>query len=220
MSFNYLGVHYTEMKVSSNGFITPGPAAIASAATPQELPDTAAPNNVIAPLWADLDFANADSNWLIWGTATTTVVEWQNAEAYGSAGAAKYSFEIVFVDGTNQISFAYGALSSDVASPSGAYRYSVGAENLNGTLGSSYYYFDGVHAPTGTAPSNTTDLTVNNVLNSTSMTFIANATLQSPLSPVITNKVNEVSNFNAEANQAVAYSTIKTYKTYFVQVFK
>ena len=56
VDFYYVGVHYTSMRVSSNGFMAPG-TPVSSAATPQQLPNPANPNNVIAPLWSDLDFA-------------------------------------------------------------------------------------------------------------------------------------------------------------------
>jgi uncharacterized repeat protein (TIGR01451 family) len=222
LDFYYMGTHYISAKLSSNGFMTPGTVALTSAsATPQFLPNTATPNNVLAPLWTDLDFANVDAHWLFWGTTTETVFEWQNAEAFGSAGAAKYNFEIRIVKGTNQIIFAYGPLSTDVTTHSKGYSYEVGAENVNGTFGSSYYYFDPVNGPSGTAPVAGTDLNVANVLNSDStMTFVANATLQSPLQPVIINPVTEVSNFNAEANKAVAYTTINIHKTLLPIMFK
>jgi uncharacterized repeat protein (TIGR01451 family) len=210
VSIIYMGVNYTSVKVSSNGFLAFGTTAISSAATPQNLPNTAVPNNVIAPLWSDLEFAHAGAKWLIWGTPTQTVFEWQNANAFGNASVL-YNFEIWFTDGTNNITFAYGPLNADVTTPSLGFTYEVGMENINGMAGTSYYYFSGAGSPVGTAPVMGTDLNIVNNLSSTTMTFQANVDLQNPILPVVTNLVTEVSDFDAQQNQALAYTTIKTF---------
>lgn len=210
VSIIYMGVNYTRVKVSSNGFLAFGTTAISSAATTQNLPNPAVPNNIIAPLWSDLEFAHAGAKWLIWGTPTQTVFEWQNANAFGNASVL-YNFEIWFTDGTNEIAFAYGPLNADVATPSLGFAYEVGMENINGTAGTSYYYFSGAGSPVGTAPVMGTDLNIENNFSSTTMTFQANVDLQNPSLPVVTNMVTEVGNFDAQQNQALAYTTIKTF---------
>ena len=55
-SFVYNGQSYTEVNVNSNGYLVVGPASSADGVCcpPQGSPDSAPPNNVIAPYWSDL----------------------------------------------------------------------------------------------------------------------------------------------------------------------
>ncbi|MCU1371574.1 MAG: peptidase and in kexin sedolisin [Ilumatobacteraceae bacterium] len=55
-SFVYNGQAYSEVNVNSNGYLVVGPASSADnvCCPPQESPDAAPPNNVIAPYWSDL----------------------------------------------------------------------------------------------------------------------------------------------------------------------
>jgi hypothetical protein len=55
-SFVYNGQSYSEVNVNSNGYLVVGPAGSADGVCcpPQESPDPAPPNNVIAPYWSDL----------------------------------------------------------------------------------------------------------------------------------------------------------------------
>ena len=55
-SFVYNGQSYSEINVNSNGYLVVGPATSADdvCCPPQESPDAAPPNNVIAPYWSDL----------------------------------------------------------------------------------------------------------------------------------------------------------------------
>jgi hypothetical protein len=77
-------------------------------------------------------------------------------------------------DGTNNISFAYGKLSSLTA-----HNMTVGMENGNGIFGSTYYYVKG-GPPQGTAPAIGTDLKVNNNFSSTTMSFLVQINAPSP----------------------------------------
>jgi hypothetical protein len=52
-TFNFFGTNYTTFFIGSNGFITFG--AGSTSLTPQTLPNTGAPNNIIALAWRDLD---------------------------------------------------------------------------------------------------------------------------------------------------------------------
>jgi uncharacterized repeat protein (TIGR01451 family) len=207
----YLGVHYTDVMISSNGFLAFGSTAVAPSYLPQQLPDPTTPNNVIAPLWTDLDFGAATSHWLVWNTATQTVFEWQNAEAFGTSGADLYNFEIWFTDGTSNITFAYGPLDDDLVHQNPDYIFDVGAENASGSTGMSYYYFDGINPTIGIPPAQGTDLQVVNAVASATMTFQANVDLTQPKLPVVTNMATEVNNNDAIMNAAVAYTTIQTY---------
>ena len=122
------------------------------------------------------------------------------------------------MDGTNQIYFAYGALSPDVASPSAGFGYTVGAENIDGTAGKSYYYTNGVSAPVGTAPAAGADLQVLNNLSSATMTFQATAALKVPAKPLITSVVSVINNNDAKVQTAAAYTTIETFSSFWPMV--
>jgi uncharacterized repeat protein (TIGR01451 family) len=154
----YNGVTYGTVGFSSNGFVQPGGATSATANN-QRLPNTAGPNNVVAPFWTDLHplgsdgngagkmfFANVNSganNWL--------VIEWRDVVEFD--GTLKYSFQIWMRRGgaVEDISFVYQKLEGDGAGG----RATVGAENTTGTVGDSFY-FNG----TGTLPTVGNDLVV------------------------------------------------------------
>jgi len=209
--FNYMGQDYTTVKISSNGFIAPGVTAIPSAPDNPLLPSPGLPNNVIAPLWADLEFANHDARWLVWVSGPSTVIEWRNANLHGQP-AKRFNFEIWINNSTNQITFAYGALDADIQSP-GAYSYTVGAENQDGSLGSSFYYYHPVSgAPSGVPPAAGVDLRLTNTLASWPFTFQAYADLPNLDSPVITQMFSVVNNHNAAAVQAAAYTPFNIYR--------
>ena len=111
------------------------------------MPDPAAPNNVIAPFWDDLDLhGNRDGDsgggdWLYavlhdsGSNADYLVVEWHDAQKKGDGGTA-YSFQVWVQLNTEHITFAYDtpAFTGDTSSAT------VGFENSNGTLGHSYLY--------------------------------------------------------------------------------
>ena len=170
VDFWYMGTHYTRIGISSNGYLMAG-GVTSTTASNQLLPNPGTPNNVIAPLWMDLILKGngvGDTEtgiWLIWGDATHTVYEWQNAANYDNP-ADTYTVQVWFEDGTNNIAFAYGKLSSLTA-----HNMTVGMENSNGTAGSTYYYVkDG--PPQGTAPAIGTDLAVNNNFAAATMEFM------------------------------------------------
>jgi uncharacterized repeat protein (TIGR01451 family) len=135
VAFRYLGVDYTSVTLDSNGFVIPGSVNPGAANQNQDLPDPAAPNNVIAPFWGDLHSGGwyygvlhdngANVNYL--------VVEWHNAQKKGDSGTS-YSFQVWIQLGAEHITFAYAGLSGSTTPAT------IGFENSNGTLGHSYLY--------------------------------------------------------------------------------
>jgi len=135
VAFLYLGVDYTSVTLDSNGFVIPGSVNPGAANQNQDLPDPAAPNNVIAPFWGDLHSGGwyygvlhdngANVNYL--------VVEWHNAQKKGDSGTS-YSFQVWIQLGAEHITFAYAGLSGSTTPAT------IGFENSNGTLGHSYLY--------------------------------------------------------------------------------
>jgi len=141
-SFTWGGASFTSLRVSSNGFITVG-GDQATTFVPQRLPSATVPNGVLAPFWSDLNPAAGGSiriGSLTDGTNSWTVIDWANVVNFSNHALAN-SFEIWLGQGTvEDITFSYG----DIGGPSGS--LSIGAENLGGTIGDSYYY-NGIGGP-------------------------------------------------------------------------
>ncbi len=66
-NFNFFGQDYSQLLVSTNGFITFNTATNTSAFTNQVLPNAAAPNNLVALMWDDLELS--DFEYFVSGTA-------------------------------------------------------------------------------------------------------------------------------------------------------
>ncbi len=162
----YLGQEYNTMHISSNGYVVLGDDDTdASTSLSQQLPSPVAPNNVIAPMWMDLDLAggtgageivatNLDLN-SVFGCPFCNdyyVVEWFGAEIYEVPGEA-YSFQIWFEKGTGEIFFYYGEVGSlpDMLNQFGL-GLTVGAEDSTGTVGLTVARIDSDGTRTGTFP--------------------------------------------------------------------
>ena len=152
--FDYAGETYTSIVISSNGFIIPGDnneQAFVNANT--QLPDSTAPNTVIAPFWTDLDLdgTNPDDTGAgdiyagSFNGGQFILVEWHKAELWNNPGT-EYTIQIQI--GTQLappqfqgVWFAYDSL------PFMPDSVTVGAESAGGLFGDTYY-FNGE----GTAP--------------------------------------------------------------------
>ncbi len=138
VSFDFAGQSYNQLGFGSNGFLVAGGGGPNDrSGTPQIFPDPSPPNAVIAPLWTDLDggsgtipgqgFAVAI---LSAGPDTWVVAQW-NVHVFGTP--ILESFQVwLGVNGTEDISFAYGHL----AAP--GIPVNIGAENADGSAGSNF----------------------------------------------------------------------------------
>ncbi len=148
-AFTYNGETYTQVLFSVNGTLEAGTESGAfSSFANQELPDSRAPNNILAPFWRDLNLnegGNMYATVLSGGGSQWTVYEWENVPHYGDTSSRVTMQVWIGNDGTGSagnIHFVYGDMSSGVNNGG-----TVGAENASGTAGSSYF-FNG----SGTAP--------------------------------------------------------------------
>jgi uncharacterized repeat protein (TIGR01451 family) len=168
VDFNYIGAHYTKIGISTNGYLMAGGSTSTSGVN-QMMPDPTLPNNVIAPFWTHLTYTGTSGTFLVGGDATRTIYEWKNV-APAQAPGRTFTFEVIMVNGTSQISFAYSVVNSltgvDVT---------VGAENSTGTVGTNYYVNKNGNA-TGTAPVVGTALSVNAVVSSATLTYAVTVT--------------------------------------------
>jgi uncharacterized repeat protein (TIGR01451 family) len=156
--FSYLGDSYTTLAMVTNGYVVPGGAEVDDIAwLNQSLPDPARPNNVAAPLWADLDLAPTGGEGAgTWYAAQLTagagtgwvVIEWVGAQEYGRPGVT-HTFQIWLDQFSDDVSMVYGTVDDELANAT------VGGENADGTLGDNYYYNG-----TGTAPTPLTELKI------------------------------------------------------------
>ncbi len=104
--FQFFGNTYTQLKISSNGFVTfdlDGTSALGN----QTLPSTTTPNNVIGAYWEDLD--PSDGGTISYGTVGAApnrefIVEWNGVPHYSSDdGTAPVHAQIILKEGRQDI---------------------------------------------------------------------------------------------------------------------
>ena len=143
--FVFAGEAYNQIGIVSNGYIVVGGGSADDVDyINSDLPDPAAPNNILCPFWTDLnpDFGGRVLiNVLTDGVNTWVVVEWEQVPNWGD-GEINTTQVWIGVDGYEDISFVYGP---DISDGDSGY-LTVGAENRFGNSGATVY-FDGVGDP-------------------------------------------------------------------------
>ncbi len=133
--YSYGGETYTSVGISSNGYLVAGGGSNEdNTYEPQDLPDPARPNNVLAAFWTDLNGDGAE------GLRAEILSDDETGEAwlvvqydvflYGTDDAVATQVWIG-LNGTEDISYAYGGPQPDPG-PAGL---TVGAENIDGSAG-------------------------------------------------------------------------------------
>jgi hypothetical protein len=111
-SFNYNGTDYTEVSISSNGFIAMGATVVNSFTAIS----TGTSNNVIVPLNRDLrSRPNGTLTSIVSGTAPSRIftVQWQNYQRYhADATNDVFNFQIKLYEANNAITFNYGSFTA------------------------------------------------------------------------------------------------------------
>lgn len=143
--FTFADETYTELGVTSNGYLVVGPASGQDVTyVPQDLPDPQRPNNVLAPYWTDLDGTDAPGIYaaLVSGDdgSQYIVIEWQ-LRLFGDTGAGQLKVFQAWIgvngegeDASEDITFAYDPANLPTAPPD-EYGLTVGAENSAGSAG-------------------------------------------------------------------------------------
>lgn len=135
--FIFDGREYSSFTVSDNGFIAVGADVDTTGSyAPQAMPDSQAPNGVIAPLWADYDLAGGTTGGgqLYLGTLSNAdgdvfyIVEWNNVELYAGTGE-QYTFQVIITEGTDDIRINY------IDVPQLPSAHSAGVESVDGQIG-------------------------------------------------------------------------------------
>ncbi len=142
--FKYNNIEYTQVKVSTNGWMDVG--ANASSNTNYNNLSNSSNKCFLAPLWDDLH--TDDVQYLLSGTTPNQVftVQWKNAE-WNYSGTAGQNFQVKLYETTNVIEFVYGTMIAPV-SPSA----SIG---INDETGGSGHYISVTPADPPTTSSTT-----------------------------------------------------------------
>jgi hypothetical protein len=130
-TFVYSQEAYTEVKITSNGWMGLGTAAISNNNINSLSSETAFP--VIAPLWDDISLASGTCQYITTGTAPTRVftVQYQNAN-WDYSATNSFNFQIKLFE-NGKIEFIYGPSTGTPGFPSASIGINVvpgGAQNF------------------------------------------------------------------------------------------
>jgi hypothetical protein len=131
-AFSFGSETYTRLGVTSNGYLVVGGGGSGDLDfVPQTFPDPAAPNNVLAPFWTDLNPGAAGAvriAVLTDGVNDWIVVDWDGVRTFESASHTQ-QFEVWIQTNVESVTYAYGTITGPTAP------LNVGAENRDGSSG-------------------------------------------------------------------------------------
>ncbi|GAA4352243.1 hypothetical protein GCM10023185_11690 [Hymenobacter saemangeumensis] len=169
--FVFDGVTYTELRASSNGFLSFNPAAGSNLTNSLATATNERP--LIAPFWDDLDGrpmgATASASYQVTGTAPNRVFtfEWYNWEWFYTANVAVISFQVKLFEGSNQIRFIY---QPEANMPSGGLSASIGIAG-GGAAGCASDFLSLNNASASPVASSTTETTSINTRPASGQTY-------------------------------------------------
>jgi PKD repeat protein len=153
-TFNYLGTTYTQVRLTTNGWISMNLSGTTSGSNANLFSGTT-PNTTIAPWFDNLnDDATSVVSYKTEGTAPTRVftAEWYRILPYNTGSpTARISFQAKFFETTNVIEFNYGSVESGTHNSGES--ASIGIEDA--TSGSGHF----IEATTGSTTTSVTNLT-------------------------------------------------------------
>jgi hypothetical protein len=121
-TFNYYGTNYTAVNICSNGFINFGTTS--TSYSPTAIPNTAAPNALIAGIWRDLN-PSGGGTITYYSSSTKCVISFNAVKNY--ANTSTQTFQMILTpDG--KIKIQWGSITTTET-------YVSGVENQTGTLG-------------------------------------------------------------------------------------
>ena len=138
-TFAYDGVSYTQVKASSNGWLTFNTTTTDNNRANELNAGPASIRPLVAPLWDDVDGEVGTASYLTTGTAPNRVftMEWLNWQWNWQATGATISFQVKLYEGTNRVEFIYRQETGSVTSPSASIGLAGGTVgsflSLNGT---------------------------------------------------------------------------------------
>ena len=151
-TFNYLGVNYTQARLSTNGWLSMNESGTTQYAN-ANLFGTNTPNTTLAPWFDDLNVdASALLSYKTSGTAPGRIftAEWKNVLTYKNQATARINFQVMLYETSNIIEFHYGNYVA--GSNSNSESASIGIEDATG--GSGHF----IEATTGSTTTGVTSL--------------------------------------------------------------
>lgn len=140
-SFVFYGVTYTEIEISTNGFITFSPTEESQCCSGEPIPDASDPNNYIAGWWEDLDLGEGGiiRTQLI-GTPGNQefVIGFYGVRDNDDPDNVVNTFEIILHEGSNDIELAIDDIQFDDVDDK-----VTGIENADGTDGIEVIFVEG-----------------------------------------------------------------------------
>ena len=130
-NFSFWGTTYTQMVLSSNGYMAP-PGQNGTSYTNVAIPTAGTPNGLIAGYWDDLNPGAGGSGQIRYQTVGVApnrrfVAHYNGVYMYGTTQPE--NFQLILDEGTNAITFTY------VSTTQGGSSATRGIENLGGTAG-------------------------------------------------------------------------------------
>jgi len=121
-TFNFYGTNYTTVNICSNGFLNFGTTS--TAYSPASIPNTAAPNAMIAALWRDLN-PSGGGTITYYSSSSKFVVSYNAVKNYSNTSTQ--TFQVILTpDG--KIKVQWGSITTSES-------YSSGVENAAGSVG-------------------------------------------------------------------------------------
>ncbi|MDO7873391.1 fibronectin type III domain-containing protein [Hymenobacter sp. ASUV-10] len=157
-SFVFDGATYTQLKASSNGFLSFNPSALNNL-TNNLSTGAATEKPLVAPLWDDLDGrptdATAFAGYEVTGTAPSRVFtfEWRNWEWFYNGNLSVITFQAKLYEGSNRIEFIYHP---ETNAPSSGASASIGIAS-GGTTGCAADFLSLSDASTSPTASSSTE---------------------------------------------------------------
>lgn len=138
-NFKFYGLDHTSIKVSSNGYLTFGAYPIYFINLP--IPSVYQPNNMIAPLWDDLNPSKGGKvYYMLTGTAPNRAltIEWYQVPRYLNIGAS--TFEVTLYETNNEVLFQYQDVFFEDVNYDAGRSATIGVEGPDGLYGTQYSY--------------------------------------------------------------------------------
>jgi hypothetical protein len=130
--FNFFGGVHSEIRIATNGYLTFGSTGGDFSNDP--IPDDNEPNDLIAPLWTDLDTNLGGAiQYQTLGSEPDRrfIAQWTAVAEFGNADDTA-TFQAVLYEGSGRIEFRYGELDGIPSFPGDT---SIGIENADGSAG-------------------------------------------------------------------------------------
>ena len=130
-SVKFYGQDYSNVLVSTNGWISFNTTYTSSYLTNAQIPSTALPNNIIAATWDDLNGNNVNSHVYYQQIGNKFIIQFHNWNRYGNTGG-DLNFQYVLQQNSEKIELQYATMNYGTGTLNS---YTVGIENADGTDG-------------------------------------------------------------------------------------